>query len=71
MAATMVQVNGAALRTIRLAAEVPATALADHAGISRSYLCNVERGRYSTVRRIVVKAMAEKLDVNTSALLAA
>lgn len=71
MAATMVTVNGAAIRAIRTNAKLPATALADHAGISRSYLCDIEMGRNDTVRRIVVRALADMLDVPTADLIAA
>lgn len=63
----MAQVNGAALRAIRVKDGKRLHQLAAEVGISMQYLCDIEKGRRGA-RPDVVKRLSVALDVPQSAL---
>lgn len=71
MATTMVQINPVALRGHRTRAGLTQAALAAEAGLSWSYLSNLERGHRANVRRPALRALADALNIQSDALLAA
>jgi transcriptional regulator with XRE-family HTH domain len=65
-----VVLNGEALRAIRKARGLTQSALADHAHISKQYLCDIEAGRRKGSEAIAA-ALAPALLVAPAALLTA
>lgn len=64
------QINPAALRTIRERSGYTVTALAAEAGIKQSHLSNIEAGRRKASPE-VVKALAAALKIELPAILSA
>lgn len=63
----MSNVNGEALRAIRVKDGLRLKQLADLAGISMQYLCDIEKGRRGA-RPDVLKRLAQSLNVPTSSI---
>lgn len=61
------QINGAALRAIREAAEISAAQMAHDLGLSRPYLSMIERGQRGC-RSSVIREMAQYLCVPPAAI---
>jgi DNA-binding XRE family transcriptional regulator len=66
----MQPLNGAAIRAFRVAREVPAHALAAQVGISRQFLCDIEKGRRQQAPRLpwLPNKLADALGVEVAAI---
>jgi transcriptional regulator with XRE-family HTH domain len=66
----MQPLNGAAIRALRVARELPARDLAAQVGISRQFLCDIEKGRRQRARRLpwLPGKLADALGVEVAAI---
>lgn len=62
------QINGPAVRALRVAAGVPAARMADDLGLSRSYLSMIEHGHRRNCRVEIIRAIARYLLVSPAAI---
>lgn len=65
-----IEVNGYAIRDLRIAWGIQQTDLAGSVGITRSYLAHLEQGRKQRVSPPVLRALVDALKCNPKSLLA-